>query len=188
MNWLWIMGILAAIAGAFTALMRQYKMGPFLDMPSMDRLITPAPEPPKQPPVVPLSFKIPKEAYHATRVLCDQNRLSFDEKNTICACIYQESEFYNYLPNGKPVSNANIVNGHVASTDWGIVQINDYYHIGPHKDFPTVQYALDNPEQTVNWMIHMYKVGLLKQWVSYSSGAYKRWLRSDSPMWLLAQS
>jgi hypothetical protein len=119
-------------------------------------------------------------AYHSTRVLCDNAGLTFDEKNLICACIYQESSFLNTAV----CYNKNL-KGIVVSTDYGIVQVNDYYHIGINKDFPSVQYVRDNPQKCVEWMISMYKHGLLKMWVSYSSGAYQIWLNPNSPMWKL---
>lgn len=123
------------------------------------------------------SWSIPADAFHLTRVLCDDAGLSFTNKNIICACIFQESRF---LIQAK---NENLYNGKVVSTDWGICQVNDHYHIGPGKDFPSVQYVLDNPDKVVAWMISMSKHGLLKQWVSYSSGAFSKWLPLTSPMW-----
>jgi hypothetical protein len=152
---------------------------------SMTQIINP-PEPPPTPPVPPLQpsspdilipdWSAPKNAYHNVRVLCDLAGLTLEEKNIICACIYQESEF-----NINAV-NHNTVNGKILSTDYSICQINDWYHIGVGKDFPSVQYVLANPDKAVEWMIGMYHHGLLKQWVSYSSGAYKRWLLPNSPM------
>ncbi len=121
-----------------------------------------------------------QNAYHNVRVLCDRAGLTIAEKNLICACIYQESGFKNTALG----SNRN-AQGVVTSTDYGICQVNDYYHIGNGKDFPSVQYVLDNPANVVQWMISMYKHGMLKQWVSYSSGAYKKWLLPKSAMWKL---
>lgn len=135
----------------------------------------PMPVPPKT-----VNWSKPSEAYHATRVLCDEAGLTVDEKNLICACLYQESQFHNSAIN----RNKNAA-GTVLSTDWGLAQVNDHYHIGPHKDFPTVDYVVQNPAEVIKWMISMYQHGLLKQWVSFSSGAYKKWLLPISPMWLL---
>lgn len=118
--------------------------------------------------------------YHNVRVLADLAGLSLDDKNDLCACIYQESGFD---PNAQH-ANTNAA-GVILSTDYGICQINDYYHIGPGKDFPSVEYVLDNPEADVKWMISMLQHGLLKQWVSFSSGAYLQWLKPTSPMWAL---
>lgn len=122
-----------------------------------------------------------KNAYHNTRVLCDFAGLNVEQKNIICACIYQESRFL------IDVKHANVSNGVVESTDYGICQINDYYHIGAGKDFPSVEYVLDNPDKVVAWMIRMYQQGHIGQWVSYSSGAYRQWLVPSSPMWGLAK-
>lgn len=147
------------------------------------------PLPPIPPPVIPpvpapevLEFDTPQHAWHGARVLCDNAGLTLQEKNIISACIYQESRFKNTAKN----LNKNAA-GKVTSTDWGICQVNDYYHIGAKGDFPSVDYVLQNPEKVIDWMIKMYKAGLLKQWVSYSSGAYARWLDPNSPMWLLAK-
>lgn len=157
-------------------------------MPSTDHslLVVPvvpiAPIPPSSPSIpVQNTFDTPKQAFHAVRVICDNLGLTVVEKNTICACIYQESQF-----NNEAIDHNKDKQGNILSTDWGLCQINDWYHIGAGKDFPTVAYVLDNPDQVVEWMIGMYKHGLLKQWVSYSSGAYAHWLSTGSPMWLLA--
>lgn len=124
-----------------------------------------------------------QNAYHNVRVLCDLANLNVTEKNLICACVYQESRFKN-----SALNNNKNAQGQIVSTDYGICQVNDYYHIGQGKDFPSVQYVLDNPDKVVQWMISMYQHGLLKQWVSYSSGAYQQWLSQHSPMWLLSTS
>lgn len=123
-----------------------------------------------------------KNAYHNVRVLCDLSGLSFAEKNLICACIYQESQFIIHALN----NNKNAT-GKILSTDYGICQINDYYHIGKGKDFPSVDYVLSNPQACVQYMINCYLHGALKQWVSYSSGVYANWLKPNSPMWNLGK-
>lgn len=129
----------------------------------------------------------PQNAYHNTRVLCDLALLPVDVKNIICACIYQESGFYNYLPNGNPVEHRNLnEDGTVSSIDYGICQINDWFHIGEGKDFPSVAYVLDNPQEAVKYMIRMEQAGQLGLWSSYKSGAYRQWLGKNSPMWRLA--
>ena len=132
-------------------------------------------------PLVPtLTFDTPHNAYHAVRVLCDNTGLSLDEKNLICAVIFQESRFKN-----SAICKNRDAQGNVLSTDYGICQINTHYHIGPGRDFPSVDYVLQNPDKVVQWMIGMYKHGLLKMWVGYSSKAYLKWLVPSSPMWLL---
>ena len=126
-------------------------------------------------------WTLPRNAYHNVRVLCDLSGLDLEEKNIICSCIYQESQFLNTA-----ICWNRDVHGNITSTDWGIVQCNDKYHIGPGKDFPSVQWVLANPQAMVQWMIDMMKQGRLDIWVSFSSGAYQHWLAAKSPMWLLS--
>lgn len=137
-------------------------------------------------------FDTQEHARHSIRVICDEAGLSFSDKNDITACIYQESEFFNILPNGLPVQCRNYRkradgsfildekgNKVLSSTDWGLIQINDTkgWYIGPPPlPFPSVQFLLDNPEKAVRFIIKMQQQGQLNKWVSYSSGAYKRWL------------
>ncbi len=143
----------------------------------------PKPMEPAPPPVEILLWDTPKEAWHSTRVLCDRADLTYTQKNTLCACVYQESRF---LRNPKP--NKNIRDGVVWSTDFGIVQVNDYFHIGIGKKFPSVQYVLDNPQKCIQWMIDTYRTtGKLQPWSSWVSGVYKQWLPLTSPMWELAK-
>lgn len=126
-------------------------------------------------------WSIPKNAYHNVRVLCDLSGLTVDEKNIISACVFQESRF---LVNPRPNQNRDSA-GVVWSSDYGIVQINDWYHIGYGKDFPSVDFVINNPQACVQWMINLFKAGKLGMWASYSSHAYKQWLLPSSPMWLL---
>ncbi len=147
-------------------------------------------EPPK--PVEPekevLLWDTPKHTWHSVRVMCDNSGLTFTQKNVLCACVWQESNFFNYLPSGKPVINQNIKDGKVWSTDWGLLQVNDHYWIGAGKLFPSVDYVLKNPAKVVQWMIDFYKAnGNLNRWSSYSTGAYKKHLPLTSPMWKLAE-
>ncbi len=133
-----------------------------------------------------LSFASPKLAWHATRVLCDRAGLTFAQKNILCACVYQESQFWNKLPSGKPVMHMNMQSGHETSCDWGIIQVNDFWWIGTGKLFPSVQYVLDNPDKVVQWMIDYMKAnGHLNRWSSYTTGAYRQWLPLTSRMWQL---
>jgi len=128
-----------------------------------------------------LDWSTQKGAWHNVRVLCDKAGLTLEQKNLICACIYQESQFLNTAQHANEDAH-----GDVTSTDYGLCQINDHYHIGPGKDFPSVAYVLANPQDAVEFMIDMYKAGKLNLWSSYSLGAYKRWLSTSSPMWALA--
>lgn len=203
------MSISLILAGTFavaslilTAIMKAYKFGPFLekDMTSTDNetyidlstdggtVVPPkaSPQDASKPPTSPLTtpdFSTPQNAFHSTRVLCDEMGLTYGQKNILCACVFQESEFH---VNPRPNQNKDPKTGQVWSTDYGIVQVNDHFHIGKGKDFPSVQYVLDNPEACIRWMIGIYKAtGALQPWSSFSTGAYKKWLLPLSPMWLL---
>lgn len=110
---------------------------------------------------------------HNVRVLCDLGGLDLVGKNTITACIEQESDF-----NPSEVGPVN-ENG---TKDWGICQYNDGsirgipLWIGEGAAFPSTDYVLNNPTADVNLMISEYKKGNIRLWVSYSSGAYKKFM------------
>ncbi|MDE2102085.1 MAG: hypothetical protein KGL39_32870 [Patescibacteria group bacterium] len=105
-------------------------------------------------------------ARHNVRVICDQEGLTFAQKNDLTATIHCESNF------NPTCVNKNMIGNKVASTDYGICQINDYYHIGDGKDFPSVDYVLNNPEACVRWMCKMWLSGQAKMWVCYLKGMY----------------
>jgi hypothetical protein len=130
----------------------------------------PMPEPIPTPPAPKYLWDTPENARHSVRVICDEEGLSVPEKNLITAVIAGESGFKNKakLENKKE--------GKVWSTDWGICQINDYFHIGPGKTFPSVKYVLENPDKVVRWMIKTYRAGHLDWWVAYKNGSYKKYL------------
>ena len=116
-------------------------------------------------------LKDPSTARHAIRVIGDEMGLTVKEKDLICAVIQAESGFKNTAKNENKGTT-----GKVFSTDWGLCQINDHYHIGTGKSFPSVEYVLEKPAEVVKWMIKQYKKGNLGWWVAYKSGAYKRYL------------
>lgn len=151
-----------------------------------------------------LDWSTQKGAYHAARVICDQVGLSyiktipvylsgrlvgrFAMKDILVACVFQESRLRSRYADGTPVENSNKdrVTGEVWSTDWGIVQVNDYYNIGPGKPFASVVFVLDNPEACIRWMAEIYKTtGALKPWASFTSNAFAQWLVPTSPLWAL---
>jgi hypothetical protein len=138
--------------------------------PVVDELFTP--KYPTEQPVIPSvdPWQNPTTARHEVRVLCDEAGLKWDEKNLICAVIMGESGFKN------TAKNENKINGKTVSIDWGLCQINDHYHIGEGKSFPSVDYVLKNPDKVVRWMIKQYKAGNLGWWICYRSGAYLRYL------------
>jgi len=166
--------------GCANYLMRVYKIPSHkYDMPiEPETVVETSPVEPPASPETPLpevlQWDTQKRAYHSVRVICDEMGLTVAEKNLICACIYQESTFLNTA-----------VGKNATSTDWGICQINDYYHIGDGKSFTSVEYVLEHPEEVVRWMIRLFKQGKLDLWVSYKSGAYKKLLIPTSPMWKL---
>lgn len=109
-----------------------------------------------------------ENARHSVRLICDEEGLAPEEKNLICQVISCESGF-----NAKEIHPNKDEKGNIFSTDYGIVQVNDFYHIGASKDFPSVQYVLANPSYCVRWMIKMYKSGKLNMWVCYKTAMYK---------------
>lgn len=114
---------------------------------------------------------------HNVRVICDLVSLTYQQKEVLTACVKVESDFRTRITHANyTITAANGVK-HLSSTDYGIVQINDYWHIGVGKDFPSPEYVLDNPEACVRFMCNYYKAnGHLNAWVSFTSGAYKDWL------------
>ncbi len=122
------------------------------------------------PPAPPKYFwDTPTDCRHSVRVICDEEGLTVEEKNLLSATLHCES---NYNPQ---CVHPNVVNGKVTSTDYGICQINDYYHIGLGKDFPSADYVLHNPEACVRWMCKQWKAGLGRLWICYSKGLYQQY-------------
>lgn len=118
-----------------------------------------------------------KSYYHNVGVLCDLSGLTFAQKDIVRRCIFVESRFRDYYSDGTPVKNGNKdKTGAVWSTDWGVVQINDwpkFGHIGPGCEFPSVEYVLTHPQETAQYMVNIMKnTGHLQPWASYTSGAY----------------
>ncbi len=157
-------------------------------MPSTDHSITEVPIIPPEPPVVPVLsqpapylWDTPEHARHSVRVICDEELIlqktilidgkRYYPKDVICAVIMGESEFYNNAKNYNRNSK-----GEITSTDFGICQINDRWHIGPNKDFPSVEYVLANPDKCVRWMCRMFQIGHINAWVAYTNGSYKQHL------------
>lgn len=144
---------------------------------------TPVPTPAPVPePVKPkYDWSDAAKSKNSVRIICDEEGLSSQSMNidgvqyktvdVICAVIQQESQF-----NNKAINKNRNAQGVVLSTDWGICQINDYYHVGPGKAFSSVPDIVDNPDKAVRFMIKMHKQRLLKLWVAYSSGAFKKYL------------
>lgn len=109
----------------------------------------------------------PSNARHSVRLICDEMKVPYAMKDDICRVLDCESGF-----NPKCV-HPNVVRTVTTSVDYGICQINDYWHIGQGKDFPSTDYVLNNPEADVRWLIKLALAGKLNLWVCYSSGIYK---------------
>lgn len=112
-------------------------------------------------------WSLPLAAHHNVRVICDQEGLTWEQKQTLTACVMVESGFHI-----DAVQYNKGLDGKVLSTDYGICQWNDYYH---GKEI-TPDEALHNPDKAVRLMCRYWKKGLMSQWVSYSTGMYKKWL------------
>ncbi len=134
-------------------------------------------------------FDTPTEAEHSVRLLCDAEALSWEQKNELAGTIWGESRFKNFKEDGTPLVHLNYEehedgtfildaegNKILSSTDYGLCQINDHYHIGAGKDFPSVDYVMQNPRKVVEWMINMYKAGKINLWDAHLNGSYKNYI------------
>jgi hypothetical protein len=132
-----------------------------------------APEP-SQPQPAPIAEPVDKYdwdtpvlARHSVRVICDEEGLSTKDKNDLCATIGAES---GWKPRAIGAVNFD------GTKDYGIVQINPKYWIGPGKRFPSTEYVLANPEECVRWMCREWKKGNKNWWYGYKNGSYKKYL------------
>lgn len=125
------------------------------------------PETPKIAPVEPPKYlwDNPTNVRHSVRVICDEEGLTIGEKNVICACIHQESQFDTKAKNKNKDG----------SWDLGLCQYNSYWYVEKAK-LITEDQAMNDPEFCVRLMIKRYRQGFLRDWVSYKSGAYKKYL------------
>lgn len=141
----------------------EVKDNPVINPP--EHVVVPPPEAPKY------LWDTTANSRHSVRVLCDEMGLTLAEKNIITAVIQAESNFNN---NAK-CYNKNTA-GKITSTDHGVCQINDFYHVGIGKKFPSVKYIMENPDKCVIWMIQMFKQGKIDMWIAHKNGSYKRYL------------
>jgi hypothetical protein len=138
-------------------------------------------EPPKTPqdatlppaPAPQLLWDTTANIKHSIRVICDDEGLDLEQKNTLCATIGGESQYNTkavrrnyYVQNGKQV---------LGSTDWGLCQWNDYYH-GKEISGGFDGEAMNNPEKAVRLMCQYWKRGQRNLWVAYKNGSYKAYL------------
>lgn len=133
----------------------------------------PVPEAPK--PVVRVAkagWETPSTARHSTRVICDNNGLTLEQKNLICAIIMAESGFKIFAKN----VNSN------TSADYSLCQFNDgpptgeKWWIGKGKAFESVEDVYANPERQIKIMINALKNNKLHLWAAYNNGSYKKYL------------
>ncbi len=106
-------------------------------------------------------------ARHNVRVICDQEGLSVSQKDQLSATLHCESGY------NVNCIHPNTLNGEITSTDYGICQVNDYYHIGVGKDFPSSEYVISHPEAVVRWMAKKWLAGEARQWVCFSKVMYQ---------------
>lgn len=74
----------------------------------------------------------------------------------------------------------NIVGGVLSSTDWGGAQVNDYWHIIKYKDFPSVEWIMQHPEECYQWMAKIFKTAP-NTWDAHKNGGYKNYLNGFNP-------
>lgn len=145
-----------------------------------------APVVPTAPPITETAPPTPSEllwdtvanAKHSVRVICDEEGLSWKDKNDLCATVGAESGWQSYYLSGPkkglPVIRKNYdKKGVWWSTDWGIAQINDYFHIKEGSILPSHEYVLDNPETSIRWMCRRWLEGKSHWWVAFNDGSYK---------------
>ena len=115
----------------------------------------------------PFLWTPPTAARHSVRVICDEEGLTLEQKNTLCATVGGES---GWTPTAIGPQNYD------GTRDYGICQINEKFWIGQNKTFPSKEYVLSNPEACIRWMCKEWKAGNRNWWIAYKSGAYKRFL------------
>lgn len=114
-------------------------------------------------PVPPYLWDTPENARHSLRVICDEEGLTVEQKNTMSQVVHCESEY----KIAARLDNKD-KNGNIWSTDAGLCQWNSYWH---GKEISTDE-AFNDPEKAVRLMCQYVKNGQLKQWVCFSSGKY----------------
>ncbi len=117
-------------------------------------------------PKAPFLWSTPQLARHSVRLICDEEGLTVEQKNTMTATIGGES--------GWDVNavNKNMKDGKVTSVDYGICQWNNYWHgkeISPEE-------AIGNPEKAVRLMCAYWKRGQRDLWIAYKNGRYLKFL------------
>lgn len=161
--------LLKALEAFFRFLLRIPKNEPIIQDMEPKEIDTPvSPETPL--PVQKYLWDTKANARHSVRVICDEEGLTVEQKNELCATVACESGFNPHA------INRNMVAGKLSSTDYGICQINDYWHIGEGKSFISSNYVLQNPEECIRWMCKQWKAGRARMWVCWLRGMYQSYL------------
>lgn len=180
--------LFAIVSGAFTAfyMVRKGTTTPIeaiispTEAPKMPVEAPLPPNPTPMPPETKYKWDTVENARHSVRVICDEEQLTVIQKNNLCATVGAESGWQSYYlsgpKKGQPVKLDNMKGDVVWSTDFGIAQINTYFHIGHGKTFPSPEYVLDNPEKCIRWMCARWKEGHAEWWIAYKNGSYKQFL------------
>jgi hypothetical protein len=104
------------------------------------------------------------------RRVCAQEGMSYSATELIVAIIWAESAMKPRAI-GKPNRDGTI--------DYGLCQFNSYWWIGPGKTFPTPEYVLSHPAESVKVMCqHLKKTGRYRDWSAYNNGSYKKYLKA----------
>lgn len=108
-----------------------------------------------------------EKARHSVRVICDEERLSVQDKNDLCATVGGESA---WLPRatGKPNKDG--------TRDYGIAQLNSKYWIGEGKLYPNIEAVYNDPEGCIRWMCKQWKAGNKNWWYAFKKKSYLKYM------------
>lgn len=124
---------------------------------------TTSPVPPAAPKYV---WDTRAKVIHSCRVIMDEYHIGWKDKATICSVIEGESNFNIHAIN----HNTN------GSIDYGLVQMNSQYWIGPGKYFKDVDEVYTKPEKSVRFICESFLAGRIDRWYAYTNGSYKKFL------------
>lgn len=166
-------GVFGSQSPAVMQVLEQLKAALLLLQALLPSLFPPKKEDPvKEPPQDPEVPVVEETMQEIVRRVCKEEKMSLKQSNEIFATVRCES---NFNPKAK-YENKDKATGKVWSTDWGICQINDYYHIGAGKSFPSVDYVLNNPEACIRWMCKQWKAGRANWWICFARGMHLQYM------------
>lgn len=117
---------------------------------------------PLQPAPLPIPPVIPENIQGIALKACKDVGLSSDMTDRLFATVHGESGW-----NNEAIHVNKNADGSVSSTDWYLCQVNDFFHIGTGKDFPSKEYVHDNPDKVLHWMALLFKEGKGNLWDAY---------------------